>query len=333
MEKRYQVFISSTYTDLKDERSHLMQALMEMDCIPAGMELFPAFDEEQFEFIKRVIDDCDYYVLLIGGRYGSTTPEGLSYTEKEYDYAIDKGLKVIALIHEDPDSIPVGKTDKDPDLQRRLVEFRNKVREGRLVKFWRSADQLPSILMLSLTRTIKTYPALGWMRGGVAASKEILEEINQLRKENADLRSALAVATSERREEYSGLATLDEIFPISISYRMSYGAQESSRTWNLTFGSYFSAVAPHLMKHPSDEHVETTLKKFLLELSGIKPYISTLRNDDFQTFKLQMKALGLVELKYTKTTKGNMALFWSLTGKGNRTLMDLRVVRKSSVEE
>ena len=53
---------------------------MEMDCIPAGMELFPAADEEQWEFIKRVIDDCDYYVLIIGGRDGSLTPEGISYT-------------------------------------------------------------------------------------------------------------------------------------------------------------------------------------------------------------------------------------------------------------
>ena len=60
MDKRYQVFVSSTFADLKDERSNVIQTLMEMDCIPAGMELFPALDEEQFEFIKKVIDDSDY---------------------------------------------------------------------------------------------------------------------------------------------------------------------------------------------------------------------------------------------------------------------------------
>ncbi len=78
MDKRYQVFVSSTYTDLKEERSKVMQALMEMDCIPAGMELFPAADEDQWQFIKKVIDDCDYYLLIVGGRYGSMTPEGIS---------------------------------------------------------------------------------------------------------------------------------------------------------------------------------------------------------------------------------------------------------------
>ena len=81
MDKRYQVFVSSTFADLQTERQRVIQALMEMDCIPSGMELFPAVDEEQWEFIRRIIDDCDYYLLIIGGRYGSTTPEGISYTE------------------------------------------------------------------------------------------------------------------------------------------------------------------------------------------------------------------------------------------------------------
>jgi hypothetical protein len=88
MDKRYQIFISSTFTDLQEERAKVQQAVMELECIPAGMEAFPAIDEEQFEFIKKVIDDCDYYLLVIGGRYGSVSEEaGLSYTEMEYDYA------------------------------------------------------------------------------------------------------------------------------------------------------------------------------------------------------------------------------------------------------
>src|SRR5215212_5957087 len=115
MDKRYQVFVSSTYADLQHERRSVIQTLMEMDCIPSGMELFPAADEEQWEFIKRVIDDCDYYLLIIGGRYGSTTSEGISYTEKEYDYAINKGIKVIALLHERPAEIPLEKSETNPE--------------------------------------------------------------------------------------------------------------------------------------------------------------------------------------------------------------------------
>lgn len=97
MNKRYQVFVSSTFADLKEERAKVIQTIMELDYIPAGMEIFPAIDEEQFEFIKKVIDDCDYYLLIIGGRYGSLSDDRISYTEKEYDYAREKILKLLLL--------------------------------------------------------------------------------------------------------------------------------------------------------------------------------------------------------------------------------------------
>ena len=87
MEKKYQVFISSTYTDLIEERKKMQEILLMADCIPAGMEAFVATNDEQFNVIKKVIDLCDYYVLIIGGRYGSVNEKtGLSYTEMEYDY-------------------------------------------------------------------------------------------------------------------------------------------------------------------------------------------------------------------------------------------------------
>jgi len=105
MDKRYQVFVSSTYADLQDERQEVMQALLELNCIPAGMELFPAADDDQWTLIKRVIDDSDYYLVIIAGRYGSTGPEGVSYTEMEYRYALKKGIPIIGFIHGDP-SVP-----------------------------------------------------------------------------------------------------------------------------------------------------------------------------------------------------------------------------------
>src|SRR3954453_20031505 len=102
MEKRYQVFVSSTYLDLIEARAEVMQALLELDCIPAGMELFPAANDDQWTLIKNVIDDCDYYVVVIAGRYGSLSAEGISYTEMEYRYALEKSKPIIAFLHKDP---------------------------------------------------------------------------------------------------------------------------------------------------------------------------------------------------------------------------------------
>jgi hypothetical protein len=45
------------------------RALLKMGHIAAGMEYFPAIDEEQFKFIQKLIDDCDYYVVIVGNRY------------------------------------------------------------------------------------------------------------------------------------------------------------------------------------------------------------------------------------------------------------------------
>src|SRR5256885_14586492 len=110
MEKRYQIFISSTFRDLITERQSVLRAVLELDQMPAGMELFPAADASAWQLIKDVIDSSDYYILVIGGRYGSLDETGLGYTEREYDYAVNQKKPVIALLHENPDNLPREKT-------------------------------------------------------------------------------------------------------------------------------------------------------------------------------------------------------------------------------
>ena len=112
MQKKYQVFISSTYTDLKKERAKVQEILLMADCIPAGMEAFVASNAQQFEVIKKVIDLCDYYVLIIGGRYGTINKEtDLSYTEMEYNYAVSKGIPVLVFAIDD--NVKLAKANKE----------------------------------------------------------------------------------------------------------------------------------------------------------------------------------------------------------------------------
>lgn len=325
MEKRYQVFVSSTYADLKEERQKVIQALMELDCIPAGMELFPAADEEQFEFIKRVIDDCDYYLLIIGGRYGSTTAQGISYTEQEYDYAITRGLKVVALLHENPEEIPFWKSEQDPELRNRLQAFRDRVAADRLVRFWRSVDQLPGIVALSLSKTIKMYPAVGWVRADRASSEELLTEINELRKQNAQLQSVLADVPAAKPAALPDLAGLDE----SIELHGEFYYDGRKRNWKAkaTWSELFAFVAPYLIKHPHENSVKGILKDALFDRSGSYGTTASLDDQEFQTIAVQLKALDLVNLSYSKTVQGGMGLFWSATPAGERLALELRTVR------
>jgi hypothetical protein len=329
MSKRFQVFVSSTYADIKEERRKVIQTLMEMDCIPAGMELFPAADEEQFEFIKRVIDDCDYYLLIIGGRYGSTTPEGVSYTEKEYDYAIESGLKVIALLHEDPNQIPVGKSDIDPVLRGRLNRFREKVATNRLVKFWKSAEELPGLVALSVSKTIKTYPATGWIRADAVSNEQLLTEINDLRKENQQFRAALEIASAQTKPLVKDLAGLDESIKFSVRYYDSYYRDYRYESVTATWAEFFAIVAPYLLKHPNDEYVCAILGKGLYEKATNSDRSATVKDQDFETVKIQLAALNLIQVNYSKSTTGGMALFWSLTDRGTSVMLQLRTVRTS----
>ena len=124
MEKKYQVFVSSTYVDLTEERKEVIQALLELDCIPVGMEMFPAADEDQWSLIKRLIDDCDYYVLILGGRYGSLNEDGISYTQMEYEYAKSQNIPTISFLHKSPEKIEVGKSELDKVKVEKLIRFR-----------------------------------------------------------------------------------------------------------------------------------------------------------------------------------------------------------------
>ena len=326
MDKRYQVFVSSTYADLKQERQNVTQALMEMDCIPAGMELFPAADEEQWEFIKRVIDDCDYYLLIIGGRYGSTTPDGISYTEKEFDYAVESGIPVIALLHENPDEISVGKSDIDPALRESLKRFRERVSENRLVRFWKSADQLPGLVALSLSKTIKAHPAVGWIRADRASNETVLSEINNVRRENAALVERLREFEAAKSFTPENLAGLEE--KMTINGERFYGGD--TRAWKITvkWEEIFAYVSPYLIKPTADAAVKHILLLALRELRGLAGSNFSLSDQDFQTISVQLKALGLVNIRYAQTVKGDMALFWSLTSRGEKLMYELRTQKK-----
>lgn len=99
MRKKYQIFISSTYIDLIKERQAAVEAILSARHIPAGMELFNAGNEAQLDVIRRWIDESDIYLLILGGRYGSVdSKSGKSFTELEYEYALETNKPVFAVV-------------------------------------------------------------------------------------------------------------------------------------------------------------------------------------------------------------------------------------------
>lgn len=200
MDKRYQVFVSSTFTDLEEERKAIIQGLLNAKYIPAGMEMFAASNDEQFKYIRKIIDTCDYYVLVVGARYGSINPNtGKSFTEQEYDYAVEKNIPVLAFLHNDPYNLPADKRD---DQNRELLEkFRNKVSDGRLCKMWNTSAQLISSVIISLAEEVADNPQMGWTRGGFQDNNMIKgENVEELESEIEKLKNISSVYEKELKK-------------------------------------------------------------------------------------------------------------------------------------
>lgn len=219
---KYQVFISSTYEDLKSERDQVVKAVLEMGHIPVGMEMFSAADDEQWNIIKRNIEASDYYVVIVAHRYGSMV-EGVSYTEKEYDYALDSKVPVLGFVINDAAAWPDDRRDKGANAEeqaRKLKLFKDKVRR-KPVDFWKTTDDLHAKVAIALMKTMTAQPRIGWIPASQAASPEAGIELARLSKENSELRAALEVArkSGEALERFREIEEALRSQTIAIAYR------------------------------------------------------------------------------------------------------------------
>ncbi len=331
MDKRYQVFVSSTFTDLKEERKAIIEGLLNAKYIPAGMEMFSASNEEQFKYIKKIIDTCDYYVLIVGARYGSINPStGKSFTEQEYDYAVEKGIPVLAFLHDNPYDLPVEKRD---DENRELLEkFRNKVSDGRLCKMWHTSAELIASVIISLGEEVADNPQMGWTRGNIEDSVELLSQINDLRKEKENIEKEYR----ELKEKYDELTKQEDNFASEDDIFTIYGTQDGyddrrkhyskERKVTLTWNKIFSAIAPYLTAPTNFEGFRGKLRDAIN--SAYNADISYINSDCAQTVKVQLLALGLIKCYQANLIKGGVAEGIVITEKGSRYLMELKAVKK-----
>lgn len=169
MEKKYQIFISSTYEDLKDERQKVMDTILEMGHFPIGMEMFSAADEDQWRIIKETIDCTDFYVLIIAHRYGSVIEEGLdkgkSYTQKEFEYAMSRNIPILAFLVDKAVPVLSDKDEKDTAKKNKLKSFVNMVKKDRTVKWWKNSDDLAKQVSVALVNQMRRSNRPGYIRG------------------------------------------------------------------------------------------------------------------------------------------------------------------------
>ena len=345
LQKRYQVFVSSTYRDLQEERQEVIQALLELDCIPSGMELFPAANDTQWEFIKQVINDCDYYILILAGRYGSLSPSGggIGYTEMEYQYALSINKPTVAFLHRDPGKIAAARTEKTPEGQSKLQLFRENV-QAKLCKEWDSPKELGSVVSRSLIQLMKSTPATGWIRADNLADHEAAQEIVQLNRRVKDLEAELARARKTAPKNSRVLSqgtdthTINMLFVSTNSHGFALDPQ--SVKVKTTWRDIFAGVAPTLITAVSERDMKEGLSKSLsIQMHLQNPRLDMNRminvqieDHEFQTIKIQLRALGLIAESEPKGGQSASRNYWKLTPWGDEQMTRTRAIRRGRIE-
>lgn len=321
-EKKYQVFISSTYSDLIEERRKILNILLMADCIPSGMEAFVATDDEQFEVIKRVIDLCDYYILIIGKRYGSVNPKtDFSYTEMEYEYAREKGIPVLVFAIDDSAVLPEEKVDQDTGKIEKLGLFREKALTNRLASIWKTNDELTGQLAIAIMRAKSEISRPGWQRAVDYDEASLRREVMDLQTQKNDLESKLLNANNV----IASLTTQNNVAFDDCEIRIDYYYYDrnfmQNRSKSTTLPQIFSVIATEMMDVLITESgISTAIKNQIFKGSDF--YFT-----DHQFLKRimnQFKALGLV---YSTWSNEKSTLFWGLTIKGQKVRNDMILIR------
>ena len=342
VDKRYQVFVSSTYQDLSEARQEVMVALLELDCIPAGMELFPAANDDQWTLIKKYIDDCDYYLVIIGGRYGSIGADGKSFTQMEYEYAVQQKKPVIAFLHKDPDKLEAGKVEKGEEGRNKLEAFR-KLAQTRMCKFWTTPSDLGSVVSRSVVNLKKSNPAVGWVRADKLPEQGATEEILSLKRQLETLQAELTQSRGTSALKLESLAQGQDRIDVKVEYNVhfkdTYKIEGHIADGSFSWDQLFAAVSPAMIGGlASDNRLKQALSSYLGETLGVelgqsdqyKAHSLTdleVSEPSFDTIKIQFVALGLIARSSRRDG------YWVLTSLGERSMFALRAIQKKNTKK
>jgi Domain of unknown function (DUF4062) len=274
--RKLQVFVSSTFIDLKEERQSAVEAILNAGHIPAGMELFKAGDESQWNIIKDWIEESDVYMLILGGRYGSIEPKsGKSYTQLEYEYAIELGKPFFAIVIKDDltDKKAKKKGVKIEDFKEvhnlsKLQEFKATVLT-KIVKFAEDLKDIKLAVGESLNDMSRRENLKGWVKADDTDYSSISEELARLSKENSELKNQL---DEINKEEIFGQAKISEWIDILTSNKLSVGIGYGSDDGHFYFNNslqLFMIIALNETRKASN--IENTNIAFLINRNLISP--------------------------------------------------------------
>jgi len=144
--------------------AHAKEAVEKFQYACFEMGTFNAQSVTPQDFDARQVKDCDVYIAILGMRYGTIFSEGISHTEHEYNTAYEQNKKIYVFILDENSidhNIPInmlnsGETHKNQE------DFKNKVKINHVVKLFKNADNLHSLISDVLRELEQTPPDWNW---------------------------------------------------------------------------------------------------------------------------------------------------------------------------
>lgn len=342
-DKRYQVFISATYTDLREERGMLLQTLPALGCLPTTVEAHSQSLSTMVN-IRRRIDDCDYFVLLLGSRYGSLMPSGVSYTHMEYVYAATKQKPILVLMHESPETRIEEFQEQKVEGKLKFGDFRKVLqREREHIVYWRDAKDLANALHNAIPALVRRHPTVGWTRvakegvSNPAANAELEKECELLKRRVKELELEREKWLSTPIASTEILAKGDDLFDINYRCKAYAGGncQDVNGRTRLSWNALLISFGSNLLQAQTEEFIATKInerlqKNALAEIQRDYPKTHAVvdvqvSTSSFNAIKMQFRVLGFIQ----RVTRDNdQKQWWQMTAVGERNLASLMSVRR-----
>lgn len=262
LDKRYQVFISTSGSDMQPERIVLAQTLVGMGFFSWGLENRTAISTT---FARRQIDHCDYVVILLGSQYGEQSVSGVGYMHLEYIYAVTKQKPIIVFMHEDPDSRDQSLHDEKLELRKKFQEFRKQLQqEVDQIFTYKTMRELELVVRLNMSQILERYPVVGWVR---PQNTQVLhDEIEQLKAKVAQLE---AQTNTKGADPFLALPKVSMHEDFIFEYRMHAYQDGNLKELNvqrkMSWAQLLSMLGPTFKQPTPEDYFSRRINEFLNE--------------------------------------------------------------------
>ena len=330
IDKRYHVFISTTEADMHAERVVLSQTLVSQGFFSWGLEQRTPLTTA---FARRQIDDCDYFILMLGSRYGELSASGVSYMHLEYIYAVTKQKPILVLMYEAPESRADQYQDKTPEGNIKFLDFRRQLqRERDMVMTFRDLRDLEVAIRHTMPQFLTRYPAQGWIRPNQQQVQQSQDENEQLRQKLIQLeQQPRTISTPQRSADVPQVQGHEEIaFDYKVHAYQDGNFRELRPQRQLTWNDLLMVIGPGFTPAMPEDSFAKILNDYLnsTALADVRDVMP--RAHAVARCQINIRALHMIKTQFKNNAwivpigrDDRQRVLWELSAAGERHLSRL----------